>query len=74
LKDRGGAAYASAISDVLHNNIAATLADMLDLYDVSFRRAEVNFMPGGVVPPIATTDAVKFDRWPPPEERAALLA
>ena len=56
------------------NNSAATLEEMLDHYDALFRRAEVNFVPGGVVPPIATTDGVHFDRRPLPEERAALLA
>ena len=58
------------------NNSAATLEEMLDHYDVLFRRAEVNFVPGptAVVPPIATTDGVNFDRRPAPEERAALLA
>jgi cytochrome c peroxidase len=58
------------------NNSAATLEEMLDHYDALFRRAEVNFVPGptAVVPPIATTDGVHFDRRPAPEERAALLA
>jgi hypothetical protein len=58
------------------NNSAATLEEMLDHNDVFFRRAEVNFVPGpgAVVPPIATTDGVNFDRRPTPEERAALLA
>jgi cytochrome c peroxidase len=58
------------------NNSAATLEAMLDHYDALFKRAEVNFVPGpaAVVPPIATTDGVKFDRRPAPEERAALLA
>ena len=57
-----------------HNNSAATLEEMLDHYDFLFKRAEVNFVPGAVVPPIATTDGVHFDRRPAPEERAALLA
>ena len=58
------------------NNSAATLEAMLDHYDALFKRAEVNFVPGptAVVPPIATTDGVNFDRRPAPEERAALLA
>ena len=58
------------------NNSAATLEEMLDHYDALFKRAEVNFVPGptAVVPPIATTDGVNFDRRPTPEERAALLA
>ena len=30
--------------------------------------------PPGVVPPVASTDGVHFDRIPLPEERAALLA
>jgi cytochrome c peroxidase len=58
------------------NNSAATLEVMLDHYDALFKRAEVNFVPGpaAVVPPIATTDGVNFDRRPTPHERAALLA
>lgn len=58
------------------NNSAATLEEMLDHYDALFKRAEVNFAPGpaAVVPPIATTDGVNFDRRPTPDERAALLA
>jgi cytochrome c peroxidase len=58
------------------NNSAATLDEMLDHYDALFKRAEVNFVPGptAVVPPIATTDGVHFDRAPLPEERQALLA
>jgi cytochrome c peroxidase len=66
----------SRTAPYFHNNSAATLEEMLDHYDVFFRRAEVIFMPGpsAVVPPIATTDGVHFDRRPAPEERAALLA
>ena len=64
----------SKTAPYFHNNSAATLEEMLDHYDALFRRAEVNFVPGGVVPPIATTDGVNFDRRPAPEERAALLA
>ena len=58
------------------NNSAATLEEMVDHYITLFTRAEVNFVPGptAVVPPIATTDGVNFDRRPAPEERAALLA
>ena len=58
------------------NNSAATLEEMVDHYIALFTRAEVNFVPGptAVVPPIATTDGVNFDRRPTPEERAALLA
>jgi cytochrome c peroxidase len=66
----------SRTAPYFHNNSAATLEEMLDHYDVLFKRAEVNFVPGptAVVPPIATTDGVNFDRRPAPEERAALLA
>jgi len=66
----------SRTAPYFHNNSAATLEEMLDHYDVFFRRSEVNFVPGpgAVVPPIATTDGVNFDRRPAPEERAALLA
>ena len=58
------------------NNSAATLEEMVDHYIELFKRAEANFVPGpgAVVPPIATTDGVHFDRRPAPEERAALLA
>ena len=66
----------SRTAPYFHNNSAATLEEMLDHYDGFFKRAEVNFVPGptAVVPPIATTDGVHFDRRPAPEERAALLA
>ena len=64
----------SRTAPYFHNNSAATLEEMLDHYDVFFRRAEVILAPGGVVPPITTTDGVHFDRRPRPEERAALLA
>ena len=57
------------------NNSAATLEEMVDHYIELFKRAEANFVPARrVVPPIATTDGVHFDRQPAPEERAALLA
>jgi hypothetical protein len=38
-----------------------------------FKRVKVNAAPG-VVPPVASTDGVNFDRMPTPEERPALLA
>jgi cytochrome c peroxidase len=56
------------------NNSAATLEEMVDHYIELFKRAEANFIPGNVVPPIATTDGVHFDRRPTLEEREALLA
>jgi cytochrome c peroxidase len=56
-----------------HNNSAATLEDVVDHYIEFFKRVKV-VAPPGVVPPIASTDGVNFDRAPKPEERAALLA
>lgn len=56
-----------------HNNSAATLEEVVDHYIELFKRIQVNAAPG-VVPPIATTDGVHFDRRPTLEERAALLA
>jgi cytochrome c peroxidase len=64
----------SRTAPYFHNNSAATLEEMLDHYDAFFARAEVILPPGGVVPPITTTDGVNFDRRPRPEERKALLA
>ena len=56
-----------------HNNSAATLEDVVDHYIEFFKRVKV-MAPPGVVPPIASTDGVNFDRAPRAEERAALLA
>jgi cytochrome c peroxidase len=56
------------------NNSAATLEEVVDHYIELFKRVQANFVPGNVVPPIATTDGVHFDRAPLPEERRALLA
>jgi cytochrome c peroxidase len=56
-----------------HNNSAATLDDVVDHYIEFFKRVQAN-APPGLVPPIATTDGVHFDRQPKPEERTALLA
>src|SRR6185295_2690675 len=39
----------------------------------SLQAGEINAAPG-VVPPVASTDGVNFDRAPQPEERDALLA
>jgi cytochrome c peroxidase len=64
----------SRTAPYFHNNSAATLEEMVDHYIELFKRAEANFVPGNVVPPIATTDGVHFDRRPSPEEREALLA
>jgi len=64
----------SRTAPYFHNNSAATLEELLDHYDALFRRVEINFVPGTAVPAIATTDGVRFDRRPAPEERTALLA
>jgi cytochrome c peroxidase len=56
------------------NNSAATLEEMVDHYIEFFKRVEANFVPGTVVPPIATTDGVHFDRRPTLAERKALIA
>ena len=56
-----------------HNNSAATLEEVVDHYIEFFKRVRAN-QPPGVVPPVASTDGVNFDREPRPEERPALLA
>jgi cytochrome c peroxidase len=56
-----------------HNNSADTLEAVVDHYIEFFKRVKA-IAPPGVVPPVATTDGVNFDRQPKPEERAALLA
>jgi len=63
----------SQTAPYFHNNSAATLEDVVDHYIEFFKRVQVNAAPG-VVPPIASTDGVHFDRRPTPEERAALIA
>lgn len=56
-----------------HNNSAATLEEVVDHYVEFFKRVPL-VAPPGVVPPVASTDGVHFNRAPLPEERAALLA
>ena len=56
-----------------HNNSAATLEDVVDHYIEFFKFVEAN-APRGVVPPVASTDGIHFDRIPKPEERDALVA
>jgi cytochrome c peroxidase len=56
-----------------HNNSADTLEEVVDHYIEFFNRVRA-MAPPGVVPVVATTDGVNFDRQPRPEERAALLA
>ncbi|HET7695825.1 MAG TPA: hypothetical protein VFK57_08970 [Vicinamibacterales bacterium] len=66
----------SRTAPYFHNNSAATLEEVVDHYIALFLRAEANFVPGpgSVIPPIATTDGLNFDRRPRPEEVKALLA
>ena len=63
----------SNTSPYFHNNSAATLEEVVDHYIEFFKRVQANSAPG-VVPPLASTDGVHFDRRPAPEERAALVA
>ena len=56
-----------------HNNSAATLENVVDHYIELFKEIEA-VQPPGVVPPVASTDGIHFDRAPKPEERAALVA
>jgi cytochrome c peroxidase len=56
-----------------HNNSAATLEDVVDHYIEFFKRARA-LAPPGVVPPVASTDGVHFNRQPLPDEREPLLA
>ena len=56
-----------------HNNSAATLEDVVDHYIELFKQIQA-VQPPGVVPPVATTDGIHFDRAPKPEERDALVA
>lgn len=63
----------SRTAPYFHNNSAATLEEVVDHYVEFFRRVKVTAAPG-VVPPVASTDGVHFDRQPTPEEREGLLA
>jgi cytochrome c peroxidase len=56
-----------------HNNSAATLEEVADHY-VQFYKRVPTVAPPGVVPPVATTDGVHFDRALQPEERDGLVA
>jgi cytochrome c peroxidase len=57
-----------------HNNSADTLEEVVDHYIELFKRIQVSAPPGTPPPPVASTDGVRFDRQPTPEERAPLLA
>ena len=71
--DMPGLRGISKTAPYFHNNSAATLEDVVDHYIEFFKRVKANAAPG-VVPPVATTDGVNFDRAPTPEERSVLLA
>lgn len=53
-----------------HNNSALTLEEVVDHYVEFFKSVRVN-APSGVVPPVASTDGVNFDRQIQPDERIA---
>lgn len=57
-----------------HNNSADTLEEVVDHYVAFFAFLEANRPPNAPPPPIASTDGVRFDRKPTPEELPALLA
>jgi cytochrome c peroxidase len=63
----------SRTAPYFHNNSAATLEDVVNHYIEFFKRVKAN-APPGVVPPVASTDGVHFDRAPTPAEVAALVA
>jgi cytochrome c peroxidase len=56
-----------------HNNSAATLENVVDHYIELFKEIQA-VQPPGVIPPVASTDGIHFDRAPKPEERDALVA
>lgn len=56
-----------------HNNSAATLEEVVEHYVEFFKRVRAGAAPG-VVPPVASTDGINFDRQPRPEEIESLLA
>jgi cytochrome c peroxidase len=71
--DNSGLRGIAKTAPYFHNNSADTLEQVVEHYIAFYKRAQVN-APPGVVPPVATTDGVNFDRQPLPEETAALVA
>lgn len=56
-----------------HNNSADSLEEVVEHYVEFFKRVRAGAAPG-VVPPVASTDGMHFDRQPQPGEIEALLA
>jgi len=56
-----------------HNNSATTLEEVVDHYVEFYKRVRAGAAPG-VVPPVASTDGIHFDREPQPAEIESLLA
>lgn len=71
--DMPGLRGLSRTAPYFHNNSALTLEEVVDHYVEFFKSVRVT-APPGVVPPVASTDGVNFDRQIQPNERAALLA
>jgi cytochrome c peroxidase len=71
--DNNGLRGLANTAPYFHNNSADTLEAVVDHYVEFFKRVRVN-APPGVIPPIASTDGINFDRAPKQEERDALLA
>ncbi|HEY5755647.1 MAG TPA: hypothetical protein VIU34_07480 [Steroidobacter sp.] len=71
--DMPGLRGLSRTAPYFHNNSALTLEEVVDHYVEFFKSVRVT-APPGVVPPVASTDGVNFDRQIQPDERAALLA
>jgi hypothetical protein len=65
----------SRTAPYFHNNSAATLEEVLDLYDAFFRRT-VRLFPPPNLPPIMSSNGVVIDRGSvlTSDERLALLA
>ncbi|AMY07905.1 Cytochrome c551 peroxidase precursor [Luteitalea pratensis] len=64
----------SRTAPYFHNNSAATLEEVLDLYDAFFRRS-VRLFPPPNLPPIISSDGTVIDRgFLTAEDRVALLA
>jgi len=63
----------SKTAPYFHNNSADTLEEVVDHYVAFFKRVIIN-APGPKLPPAVSTDGLKADRPPLPDEVPALLA